>query len=75
MCIAQTDASDVHTGFKHETTPKFGDTLTVVMRLYDYYTQEDYYMFEEFSHWPGGCMFQAKYFIPIEEGNLKSSEQ
>jgi hypothetical protein len=71
MCTAQTEASDIHTGFRHASTPKFGDILTVAMKVYHYETKEDYYFFEEFNHWPGGAMFQAKFFTPIEEDENK----
>lgn len=74
ICIAQTEAEEINTGFKHPTTPKFGDVLTVAMKVYHYESKEDYYFFEEFSHWPGGCMFQAKFFSPIEEDELKPNE-
>jgi len=67
ICIAQTEAQEIHTKFKHPSTPKFGDVLNVTMKVFDYETGEDYYLFREFGYWPGGCMFQAKFFAPEDE--------
>ena len=74
MCIAQTQAVEKYTGSKHSSTPKFGDVLTVARKVYDYETKQDYYFFCEFGFWPGGAMFQAKFFTPIKEDEDKTKE-
>lgn len=73
MCIAQTEAEDLTTGRKHDKTPKFGDILTAIKKVYDYELKEDFYFFEEWGCWPGGAMFQAKFFTPIEEDEIKEN--
>lgn len=67
MCIAQTAAVNLETGEERHGTPKFGDVLTVSCKVYHYDTKDDYYFFEEYDHYPGGAMFQCKFFVPVED--------
>lgn len=71
MCIAQSEAREYSTRERCIGGPKFGDICTVVDEKIIYPIGEMFYVFSEYTELD---MFQARFFIPVDDDPVNENK-